>query len=129
MKYLMYPVIFILITLFVYVASGYSGVMRDTAPLYDTDDNIPFMERKVFHVLNYGDLIRINACYDDKSDYYFFVSRDGGGETGFLYNLRMEVKKNKRLPSINELWYAIENPLVVIQCSSMVKNVRAIEFH
>lgn len=112
----------------VYLSSGYSGVILRDAPLYDTDDNIPFGERAVRHSLQSGDLIQLNACYDNKSDIYFFVTDISSNKSGYLYDLRMVVKKNKRIPTSDEILYASKNLLVVMQCSLMVKNIRAIKF-
>lgn len=110
-----------LIAMFIYLSSGYSGVILHDAPLYDTDDNIPFGERAVRHSLQSGDLIQLNACYDNKSDIYFFVTDISSNKSGYLYDLRMVVKKNKRIPTSDEILYASKNLLVVMQCSLMVK--------
>lgn len=117
-----------LIAMFIYLSSGYSGVILRDAPLYDTDDNIPFGERAVRHSLQSGDLIQLNACYDNKSDIYFFVTDVSSNKSGYLYDLRMVVKKNKRIPTSDEILYASKNLLVVMQCSLMVKNILAIKF-
>ncbi|TCV78153.1 hypothetical protein [Sulfurirhabdus autotrophica] len=108
----------LLLMLFWLSVAGYDIELSLDAPLYQDHLNIPFEDRKVSANINRGEVLSVYGCFDNKTDFYFYVMRPNG-VYGYLYELKYKAVKNW-VPRMAKVDYFFREPLANIQCLIMV---------
>lgn len=108
----------LLLILFGLSVTGYDIELSSDVSLYLDDRNAPFEGREVSAHIEKKEVISVYGCFDDKTDFYFYVMRSNG-VYGYLYEKKYEVIKNW-VPRMKRIEYFFHEPLASIQCLVMV---------
>lgn len=108
----------LLLMLFGLTVTGYDIELSSDVSLYSDDQNAPFKDREVSAHIGKKEVISVYGCFDDKTDFYFYVMRSNG-VYGYLYEKKYKAIKNW-VPRMKRIDYFFHEPLASIQCLVMV---------
>lgn len=98
--------------------TGYDIEMRADASLYTHYENVPFPDMKVSGRVQAGERAGVLGCFDNKTDFFFFVATEDG-MPAYLYELKF-ISIKTWVPTRKKIMFFFHDPLASLQCLVMV---------